>query len=112
MGPPKVQIWALAHNRFTGEIQIQLHSQEDISAIEALPDQGVPTIFNPSNSHHLQELMGENVGVLNTLQHALWSNQSLIITKKMHSSIILYLTNPLHANLAIQNKVSVDGTLC
>ncbi|KAG0146730.1 hypothetical protein CROQUDRAFT_92400 [Cronartium quercuum f. sp. fusiforme G11] len=62
---------------------------------------GVPTIFNPPNPHHLQELMGENVGVLNTLQRALWSNQSSIIAKKTHSSIILHLTNPLHANLAI-----------
>ncbi|KAG0139213.1 hypothetical protein CROQUDRAFT_101945 [Cronartium quercuum f. sp. fusiforme G11] len=122
-GPPNVQIWALAHNRFTGEIQIQLHSQEDISAIEALPDQGwvadvnpqlrlkvqifpiivhgVPTVFNPANPHHLQELMGENVGVLDTLQCALWLNQSSILAKKTHSSIILHLTNPHHANLAI-----------
>ncbi|KAG0143536.1 hypothetical protein CROQUDRAFT_20389, partial [Cronartium quercuum f. sp. fusiforme G11] len=71
---------------------------------------GVPLVFDTSNPTYLKTLMGENVDVLDSLQRVIWANQvSTCDPKKTHSSIIIHLMNPLQANIAIHNKVSVDG---
>ncbi|KAG0140004.1 hypothetical protein CROQUDRAFT_20864, partial [Cronartium quercuum f. sp. fusiforme G11] len=72
---------------------------------------GVRTTFDPSNRSHLESLMSDNRGLLDSLQRVIWSNQTSIDAKKSHSSIIIHLTRPTEANLAILNKVSFRGEL-
>ncbi|KAG0138933.1 hypothetical protein CROQUDRAFT_20307, partial [Cronartium quercuum f. sp. fusiforme G11] len=67
---------------------------------------GIPTSFNPNNTSHIQKLMDENTGVLDTLQRVLWANQKALDGTKTHSSLIIHLTDPKAANYAIRNRVS------
>ncbi|KAG0138907.1 hypothetical protein CROQUDRAFT_102652 [Cronartium quercuum f. sp. fusiforme G11] len=83
-GPPKVIVHALACNCFTGEIQVQFLTQEEVDIINSLPttswvkevDPGlqlkveicpiivhaIPTSFDPTNLDHMSTLMESHLG--------------------------------------------------
>ncbi|KAG0149778.1 hypothetical protein CROQUDRAFT_88613 [Cronartium quercuum f. sp. fusiforme G11] len=115
-GPPPAQLRAISRSQYTGEIHLQFHLQEAVDAITAIPDSdwvasinpalklkvdiyliiihGIPISFNPNSPAHIQHLMDENTGILDTLQWVLWANQKALVGNKTHSSIIIHLTNP------------------
>ncbi|KAG0145934.1 hypothetical protein CROQUDRAFT_93261 [Cronartium quercuum f. sp. fusiforme G11] len=126
-GAPPTHLCAIVQSRFTGEIHLQFHSQEVVDLVAVLPTMawvcainpylclkveilpiivhGIPTSFNPDNLTHIQKLMDENVGVLDTLQRVVWANQKSLDGKKTHSSLIIHLTDLKAANYAIHNWV-------
>jgi hypothetical protein len=75
----------------------------------------IPTSFVPSSPEAIQELKQDNPGILDSLERTVWANpkkaQPVDGPPKICSSLILYLTNPLHANLALAHQIAFRGTL-
>lgn len=65
----------------------------------------VPTTFNPSSRSHIHELISDNHGVLDTATKMLWANKYSIESGKPFLSLIVHLTDPVAANLAIRNQI-------
>lgn len=75
----------------------------------------IPTNFDPSSPEAIQELKQDNRGILDSLKWTVWANpkkaQPIDRPPKICSSLILYLINLLHANLALVHQTAFQGTL-
>lgn len=130
---PQVKVRGITRNSFTGDIHLNLDSQESLKAIMALKTDswviavhpalnlkrrvypiiihGIPTTFDPNSRAHTHDFIEENHGVLDTMTKIVWANKFSIELNKPFSSLIVHLTDPTTANQAITNRVCFKHVL-
>lgn len=124
---PPNPISGITRNNFTGDIQLHLNDPSILRAVLALPSDrwvcninpqlvlkrrvypiiihGVPTSFNPASRTHVHDFIEENNGVLDTATRFVWANKYSIEAGKPFSSLIVHLTDPEAANIAIRDCI-------
>lgn len=125
--PPPVAIRGITRNAYTRDIHLHLKDHESLMAIMALKSDdwvsvvnpnlglkrkvypvivhGIPTTFKPTLRKHIRDFIEENHGVLDTATRMVWANKHSIEAGKPFSSLIIHLTDPKAANLAITNRI-------
>ncbi|KAG9022528.1 hypothetical protein FRB95_014666 [Tulasnella sp. JGI-2019a] len=72
----------------------------------------VPITFDPSSNTDQKELRDANPSALRSFKQMCWANlKKALVDSKHHSSLIIHVANPTHANRTIEHSISINGTL-
>lgn len=129
---PCFKIRATSVNHSSGEILIHLHKAEEAAfaadgqllwlplvnpglrlKVKTYPIivHGIPTSFDITRNPAVAEFQNDNPEAMSSLQSLNWANQVSIREGKPFSSLIIHLSDPNEANLAIQNKIAFQSVL-